>query len=98
MSRLELVPVDVKPLSQQPSAQNLSPVSIDSHQESLEEQVRILTQKLDVWQANVTTYIEVKESCRNTISIVFEKDDANLQMVNNEHIIKLYFSKLFQLG
>lgn len=57
-----------------------------------------MTEKLEAWQANVMTYIEVKESCRNTVSIVFERNEANLQMISNEHIIKLYFSKIFMLA
>lgn len=52
--------------------------------------------KFETYQRNVATYIEVKESNRNTISIVFDASDSNQSMIN-ESIIKLYLSKVYKL-
>lgn len=91
------VAIEVKALNSEPSHPDLATSSVETEQECVEDTVKHLTEKLEAWQSNVMTYIGVKESCRNTISIVFEKDEVNLQMVNNEHIIKLYVSKIFKL-
>ncbi len=42
------------------------------------------------------TYVEIRESNRNTISLVFDPTESNQQMIN-ESILKLYLSKIYRI-
>ena len=45
---------------------------------------------------NVVSYIDVRESTRSTVSLVFEVNERTQQMIN-ESILTIYMSKVYNL-
>lgn len=50
---------------------------IENIEEENEHKLQELTAKFDNFRDNVSQYIEIKESNRNTISIVFDANESN---------------------
>ena len=55
-----------------------------------------LQAKFEAYQTNVSSYIQIKESNKNTISLVFDPNEANPSMLS-ESILKLYLQKVYRL-
>ena len=55
-----------------------------------------LQARFEAYQTNVSSYIQIKESNKNTISLVFDPNEANPSMLS-ESILKLYLQKVYRL-